>query len=276
MECVIKDLTVHYESRDEGRPILFLHGWTLDHRYDSYYYEPIFEQRSGWKRIYPDLPGHGRTPARDWITNQDKMLEVVLEFIDRVIPDQRFVVAGTSAGAYLARGIVYRRGDWIDGMHMRVPLISPGDETRDIPHHVTLVEDAALASELEPEEVEALDTAVVQSRKFVDVFKRVILPGIQLSDEDFLGRIREDPNKYAFSFDVDSLSEPFRAPALFVTGRQDSSVGYRDTWRILENYPRATFAVLDRAGHELPLEQEGLFHALVNDWLDRVEEYSRW
>jgi pimeloyl-ACP methyl ester carboxylesterase len=57
-----------------------------------------------------------------------------------------------------------------------------------------------------------------------------------------------------------------------LTGRQDSSVGYRDAWTILENYPRATFVVLDRAGHGLYIEQEGLFNALVNDWLDRVEE----
>ena len=29
-------------------------------------------------------------------------------------------------------------------------------------------------------------------------------------------------------------------------GRQDSSVGYKDAWSILDNYPRGTFAVLDR------------------------------
>jgi hypothetical protein len=49
-------------------------------------------------------------------------------------------------------------------------------------------------------------------------------------------------------------------------------VGYRDAWTILERYPRATFAVLDRAGHNLAIEQERLFAALVGEWLDRVEE----
>jgi hypothetical protein len=42
----------------------------------------------------------------------------------------------------------------------------------------------------------------------------------------------------------------------------------------LESYPRATFAVLDRAGYNLPIEQERLFAALVEEWLDRVEEAS--
>ena len=41
----------------------------------------------------------------------------------------------------------------------------------------------------------------------------------------------------------------------------------------MEKYPRATFAVLDLAGHILQIEQESLFNALVNEWLDRVEYY---
>jgi hypothetical protein len=51
-------------------------------------------------------------------------------------------------------------------------------------------------------------------------------------------------------------------------------VGYRDAWGILEHYPRATFAVLDRTGHLLAVEHEALFRALAGDWLDRVEEWA--
>jgi pimeloyl-ACP methyl ester carboxylesterase len=59
-----------------------------------------------------------------------------------------------------------------------------------------------------------------------------------------------------------------------VTGRQDTAVGYAAAWDLLEQYPRATFAVLDRAGHALPHEQPGLLRALVTEWLDRVRESS--
>ena len=54
-------------------------------------------------------------------------------------------------------------------------------------------------------------------------------------------------------------------------GRQDSIVGYRDAWEIIENYPRGSFVVLDKAGHNLQIEQEDLFNNLVLEWLDRVE-----
>jgi pimeloyl-ACP methyl ester carboxylesterase len=73
---------------------------------------------------------------------------------------------------------------------------------------------------------------------------------------------------------VDKLETPFPAPTLIVAGRQDSATGYRDAWEILENFPRGTFVVLDRAGHMLAIEQEDLLHPLVGEWLDRVEEYA--
>jgi pimeloyl-ACP methyl ester carboxylesterase len=170
MDCELKDITVHYEMFGEGRPIIMLHGWSADHRHVESDMEPLFRQRDGWKRIYPDLPGHGRTPGKDWITNQDKILDVVLDFIDNVIPGQRFVLAGASAGAYLARGIILYRSASIDGLLLDVPVIVHG-EKRHVPSHVTLVADPALVSELEPDVAEWLQYTVVQSRKVVDYLR---------------------------------------------------------------------------------------------------------
>jgi len=275
MDCELKDITVHYEMLGAGRPIIMLHGWSIDHRHMVSDLEPVFGHRDGWKRIYLDLPGHGRTPGKDWITNQDKILDVVLDFIDNVISGQRFVVVGASAGAYLARGIVHHRMASLDGLLLTVPLIVADDAIRRVPPHVTLVADAALAAQLEPDEAEGLfQGAVVQSQKVVDYIRANFQSASEIGDLDFQAKIREHPKNYAFSFDIDALPQPFPAPTLIVTGRQDSWVGYRDPWQILDNYPRGTFAVLDRSGHFLGVEQEDLFHALVGEWLDRVEEYA--
>lgn len=274
MECELKDITVHYESFGEGRPIVALHGWGMDHRYMVSDMEPLFRQRDGWKRIYPDLPGHGMTLGKDWIKNRDQELDVVLEFIDAVIPGESFVLAGSSAGAYLARGVVHRRPAAIAGVLLTVPSIVADRAERQVPAHVTVVTDAALVSELEPDEADGyFAIAVVQSRQVVD-YLRANVPSAETGDEAYQERIQEGPGTYNFSFDVDALPEPCPAPTLIVTGRQDSVIGYRDAWGILESYPRGTFAVLDRAGHFLGVEQEDLFHALAGEWLDRVEEYA--
>jgi pimeloyl-ACP methyl ester carboxylesterase len=276
MECKLKDITVNYEMVGEGRPIVMLHGTSVDHRYMMRDIEPLFKQRPGWKRIYPDNPGHGRTPGMDWITDQDKMLQVVLDFIDHVIPGQRFVLTGSSKGAYLARGVVHERFEWIDGLLLTVPVIMADGDKRDMPAHVTLVPDPALLSELTPEEAEGwFQMAVVQNRQVLDYLRTYISPAGELCDEPFLMKIVGQTETNNFSFEVDALAKPFPAPTLIVAGRQDAATGYRDVWKILENYPRGTFAILDRMGHFMGAEQEALFQALAGEWLDRVEEYVK-
>jgi pimeloyl-ACP methyl ester carboxylesterase len=273
MECVLENITVHYEVFGEGKPLIVLPGWGLNTRLTAHETEPYFRQRQqGWKRIYVDPPGHGKTPAREWITNQDKILEVILACVDKLTAGQRFSLLGISLGAYLARGVRLYRAEWIDGMAMIVPAIIAQDAKRTVPFHKVLVEDPGIRAELTQEEADLFEIAVVHSRKWLN-YQRAF-PEVaehEMGDAEFLTQIREQPEKYAFSFDVDNVPEPFPGPSLIVTGRQDSIVGYRDAWDILEKYPRATYAVLDRAGHPLE-EKEGVLSVLINDWLDRVEE----
>lgn len=96
---------------------------------------------------------------------------------------------------------------------------------------------------------------------------------MKTKDAVFIEQFRE--YGYSFSFDVDKLERPFDKPSLILSGRQDASVGYRDSLKIIENYPYGTFAILDRAGHGLEVEQEAVFNCMVNEWLDRVEEHNR-
>jgi pimeloyl-ACP methyl ester carboxylesterase len=232
MECALENITVYYETYGEGRPIIMLHGWPVDHRHMVSDMEPLFKCRKRWKRIYPDLPGMGNTPGMDWITHQDQMLDLTLEFIDEAAPGQRIVVAGTSYGGYLARGVVHRRADMIDGLLLTVPVIRARDNERTLPPHVTLVEDPALVTELGFDEKEAfLEMAVVQSRELLDVMRADIFPAFEAADHEFLSRLERQ--NYAFSFDVDALAEPFAGPTLFLLGRQDALCGYRDAWEIL-------------------------------------------
>jgi pimeloyl-ACP methyl ester carboxylesterase len=234
--------------------------------------EPLFTKRKGWRRIYPDLPGMGKTQASDWITCQDHMLDIVLEFMDSVAPGERFVVAGGSYGGYLARGVICRRSAQVDGLMMGVPVIETDAKKKNLPKHQVLTEDEDFLAALKPDEQDMREFIVVQSLELLHEFRSVVSPAVAIADREFLQRLRAH---YAFSFDVDALSEPFPAPTLILTGRFDNWCGYREAYQLLDNYPRATFAVLDRAGHALVSEQRALFRALAGEWLDRVEEYTR-
>lgn len=272
-------LAVRYEEYGEGRPVVFLHGWGGSLRAEAADFEPVFRERAGWRRLYLDLPGAPGTPAPDWITDQDGMLEAVLRFLDRVLPGERLVLAGTSAGGYLARGVLLRRFDQVDGLLLRVPGVVMDRAKRDRPPRVTLVEDPALMATLDPAEAADLGDVLVQTPAYLEAFRAAQRersdPADGEIDEAFLTAIGGDPARYAFSFDVDALLPPFPGPTLILTGRQDDVCGYRDPWTLLEKFPRATFAVLDRADHHLPIDQEPLFSAFVTDWLHRLAEAMR-
>jgi len=269
MECKLEKITVNYEIYGEGYPVLMIHGWTVDHRIMKGCMEPIFETRPNYKRIYFDLPGMGKTKGEDWIQGSDDFLKIIIEFVEKIIPTESFIVVGGSYGSYLARGLIKKKQRLIDGVLFLVPLIRPDEKQRDLPEPVVLVKDENLVAKLSPFEMEVLESvATVINQKVWERGGEEAESGVKIADMPFLEKLREN---YAFSFDVDLLNDKFTKPALFLLGRQDSSVGYRDAWKIIENYPRATFAILDTAGHLLQIEQEELFNALTNDWLDRVE-----
>lgn len=269
MECRLSNATVNYEVYGEGRPVLIIHGFSIDHRAMVGCFEPVFENKPGYKRIYIDLPGMGKTKGEAWIQGTDDMLKVVMEFIDEVLPDQNFLLAGQSYGGYLARGIVAKRPEQVDGVALVVPMIISDFEKRELPQPQALVQDSDFLETLDPQlRDEFASLAVVQDRYNFDRTMQEIIPGSNIANQRFLVKIR---NSYGFSFDPDALETPFAKPSLIITGRQDASCGYADAFRILYNYPRATYATLDLAGHNLHIEQKTLFDALVEEWLERSQ-----
>lgn len=264
MECQIGNRSVYYKTIGEGKPLITISGIPSDHRIIESWLEPVFEQRPGWQRIYFDLPGTGLTSG-EGITTIDQVLDIVCEFIDALIPNQRFTLLGLSAGGYLARGVVLRKAELMDGLCLVVPWLNEYEE-EELPSPITLFQDSEALAQLSPEDAERLASlAVVQNKKVVAWYRDVAKPARP-------GRYQSRIENRLFSFDLEALSRPFEKPALILTGRQDTHVGYRDGWDILERYPRAAFAVLDQAGHALGVEQDVLFQALLREWLDRVEE----
>jgi len=273
MDCKLENITVYYEIFGEGYPVLMLHGWPVDHRIMKGCMEPIFETRLNYKRIYFDLPGMGKTKGEDWIKGTDDYLNIIIEFVEKIIPNESFIIVGESYGCYLARGLIKKKQNLIDGVLFLVPAILPYVEQRDLPEPIILVKDENLISKISPFEREIFeDVATVINQKVLERGKEEGIAGIIIADMIFLEKVREN---HSFSFNVNLLNERFDKPSLFLLGRQDSNVGYRDAWEIIENYPRATFAILDTAGHILQIEQEELFNALTNDWLDRVESFLK-
>ena len=261
-------MPVHYVEYGSGTPVLALHGAGVDHREIAGALEPAFRNVPGFRRLYPDLPGMGRTPAPETITSNDDVLDLLLGLIDSTIGDEQFLVMGQSYGAYLARAIANRRPEQAVGLALFCPV---GAQTRDVPKHEVLVSSADLAGQLDSElEASYRSYFVVQTPETLRRFQESVAPSASLVDESGLTRI--------FSHwelrDRPEGPKAYPHPVLVLAGRQDATAGYTGPWELLGHYPRATFAVLDRAGHALLHEQPTLVQALVAEWLARVRGQS--
>jgi pimeloyl-ACP methyl ester carboxylesterase/putative sterol carrier protein len=267
MECKVRDITMTYDEVGTGTPLLVLDGWGYSGHLTMIGSEPVYEARTGWRRLYPELPGHGKTPMPSWVQSPDDMLDALLEFLEAIAPSEQFAVTGASWGAYLALGLLHRRPNQLVGLMLDIPgLHRQGGDT---PTKQVIRRDPEFAAALQPGEEWMGHILVVQTRPMVDTLRALMAYWTPL-DPAFAPALQGK----SFSFDAHVLVEPFTAPTLFVTGRQDHLAGYKDAWSILDSFPRGTFAVLDRAGHLLDLEQPVLQKALINEWLDRVEEYA--
>lgn len=264
MICKVKDINIYYESYGEGTPILMIHGWGPDHRLMKGCMEPIFQKAdTKWKRIYFDLPGMGKTKGESWITGADHMLELVLGFIDAIIPNQVFVLVGESYGGFLSRAIINKRASLIDGLLLICPAAGESGARFQV-----IENDEEFVRGLSKEDRDYFEMEgvnAVRNKKVWERFKEEVIPGLKIADYAFLNNCRNP-----IGFDVDALEKPFMKPTLLLAGRQDSMVGYRGLWNLIELYPRASFVLLDKAAHGMQIEQDVLFTGLVKEWLNRV------
>jgi pimeloyl-ACP methyl ester carboxylesterase len=268
MECTVSGVPVHYAEHGNGTPVLALHGAGVDHREIAGALEPIFSNVPGFRRLYPDLPGMGRTPAPETITCNDDVLDILLALIDNTIGKEPFLVIGQSYGGYLARAIANQRPDQAIGLALICPV---GAHTHDVPKHEVLVSSADLTGELDPDlEASYRSYFVVQTAETLRRFQEYVAPAGSLVDESSLMRIFAN---WELRHRPEARS-PYPHPVLVLAGRQDATAGHTGPWELIEHYPRATFAMLDRAGHALLHEQPSLMRALVVEWLARTREHS--
>jgi pimeloyl-ACP methyl ester carboxylesterase len=248
---------VRYVEHGSGRPVVVLHGAGVDHREPEACFDPVLASYGGLRRIYPDLPGMGRTHAPpEAVRSADDVLDVLVAFIDAVAGDTPPLVAGHSAGAYYALGIASRRPETVAGLALVCPLLP---ETRDVPPHRRVTGSHDIGDD------GFRSYFVVQTPAMLERYQKYVVPGVALADPVATGRIGE---RWQLSAPTER-GQQFPGPTLLVAGRQDSVVGYAATVDLLTHHAGSTLAILDGVGHALPHEQPTLLAALVTDWLDR-------
>lgn len=252
-------VVVHYVEHGTGRPVLVLHGAGVDHREAEACFDPLLGGAAGLRRIYPDLPGMGRTTAPRTMRSAEEVLDTLLAFADEVTGGTGYLLIGHSAGAYYARAMAARRPAEVAGLALVCPLL-PG--LRDVPQHRVVAGSGETGDDV------FRSYFVMQTPEMLDRYERYVAPAAALVDEPALERIGE---RWALT---PGHAPVYAGPTVIVAGRLDSTVGYAAAADLVDHYPHASLAVVDDAGHALPHEQPALLRALLGEWLERVERSS--
>ncbi|MCL2350346.1 MAG: alpha/beta hydrolase [Defluviitaleaceae bacterium] len=275
MEFIINDLPIYYEEHGQGKPVLCLHGFSYDMESIKGCMEPFFAGKPGYKRIYLDMPGMGKTPGADWIKNADIMLDIFKQFIKSVIGEEGFLLAGNSYGGYMSLGLAADEELDIEGIFLFAPVTVTDFDSRTLPEcedEDLFVEDGLEDSIPEADEDifdDFINSAVIATTHIWQRYKKEIAPGYGSYDKEFTKKYRE--GGYALSFESKFKELSFDKPVTLMVGRQDEGCGYEDQWNTLKGLPRLTFVALDRAGHLLQMEHPNTFNFHLADWLEKVK-----
>jgi len=255
METSAHEIVLHYVEHGAGRPVLVLHGAGVDHCEAEACFEPVFGGVAGFRRIYPDLPGMGRTVVPEGLRSAEDVLDTLLDFAGQVTDGTAHLLIGHSAGAYYAQAMAAREPRQVAGLALVCPLL-PG--LRDIPEHRVVVERGEIGDD------DFRSYFVVQSPDMLERYERYVRPAALVNQ----AALEQIGARWELARDH---GPAYAGPTLVVAGRLDSTVGYAAAVDLVDHYPHASLAVVDDAGHALPHEQPDLLRALVAEWLARVE-----
>lgn len=139
------------------------------------------------------------------------------------------------------------------------------DIEQNFPIRQTIIRDNKYLSTLSKEDQEEFDfMGVIQTKETYERFRRDIKPYLPLANQEFLLRLN-----YCLTFD---LTAHYDFPTSFIEARQDHAAGYEGAFQLVKNFPRASYSIIDCAGHNIQLERVRIFEELVNEWLERTKE----
>jgi pimeloyl-ACP methyl ester carboxylesterase len=269
--------SLDYELRGQGPTIILIPGLTVDRRIMQEAFEPVLA-KAGLRRLYLDLPGHGRSPGDATRASADTLVATLAALCRDVLATSRDdsgnaeeleapLIAGYSYGGYLALGLLRELGG-ARGLFLACPVVEPDfARRRQMPRRVAM-KDEPLPFSDDPRERDAFhEIAVRMTTPLLQAFQRVVHPANIATDQAVLAAVRA---RYVLSRPfLDSFAR-MSAPVAVVCGHDDHWAGWHDAADLVARFPSAALTVVPDCGHLLPLEDAPALARALGDWITRL------
>lgn len=264
MDFAIKNGTLHYEIDGQGTPILFIHGMELNIDSWRVLTEPILAE-TAFQRIYVDLPGMGDSQFDLSVASSDAIFDILVTFVQTIIGEQPFYVAGHSYGGYLAWALADAFGEQVLGQFLSAPVVTATHAARILPAHQA-VELPDLPNEVWSEKWFD-DFAITTYRHGFaqwQLFVQAIIPGVEKFDMTFEKALEAD---YVLQQETRLKTTRTFVPTVMLLGQADVVVGYAEQLTLARQFAHLDVVLLAEAGHNLSIDQPDVFAFYLKKWL---------
>jgi pimeloyl-ACP methyl ester carboxylesterase len=234
----VRDTPIHIRSEGAGPPLLFLHGAGGAGRWLT------FQERLAARCTvhFPSHPGHGGSPAAEWIEHVSDLAFHYLDLLD-TLGVERVHLVGASFGGWIAAEIATMASARLASLVLIDPVgikvdgwIYPFLFGMDLPDIVaTIFNNPAAAMALAPKDA-SIDTMLEQYRQ-----------------NAALARVAWNP--YLYNPRLRRRLARIATPTLLCWGEHDrlAPLACAETWR--KEIPGATLRVFSRSGHVPHIEE---------------------
>jgi 3-oxoadipate enol-lactonase len=260
---ILGDLYVDDQGNDDEPVALLWPSLFTDHSMWRYQITPL--RAAGWRTLALDPPGHGRSKGLERDFTMDECAEAALQVLDAMNVHTPVVVLGTSWGGMIAPRIALRAPDRVRGMvlfNTTAESATPFDRAKN-----TLLTWMLAIGALD-KVVDRMNVSLIFSP---ESRRRKPELGAELSRNFRSWNRRGVINTVrAVLVDRDSTLDALRnvkAPALVVSGKEDTILPSPHSRRIAEQLPKARHVEVPGAAHLVPLEAPEPANKLILDFV---------
>ncbi len=252
--------TLNVFDRGTGHPIVFVHGFPLNHTMWSGQLDPLADS---YRVIAPDLRGFGQSTVTDGTVSMDQFADDLNALLDALDVSEPITLCGLSMGGYIAWSFVRKYADRL--------------------HSLILCDTRAAADTEEAVRTrKKLADSVLQlgSQTAANAMQsKLFAPSTNERRPEIVASVRAmiattDPRGIAAALlgmaerlDSTGLLSEIEVPALLVVGSEDILSTPTEMREMAESIGNSRFVEILDAGHMSPLEQPDAVNAAIRSFL---------
>lgn len=261
----IPNARLHVLDVGQGTPVLFAHGFPLDHSMWRRQFEELPSR--GFRCLVPDLRGFGQSSVTSGIVTMEQFADDLAALLDALHVAEPVVFCGLSMGGYIAWQFARRHAARLSSLVL-CDTRAIADTPEGAANRRKLADDVIhsgpelVANAMLPK-LFAAETSQ-SAPELVDESRRVMLA---TSPEGIAAAARG----MAERSDVRSWLPSMSVPCLLIAGENDVISTPAEMQEIAAALPNARLHVVPAAGHMAPLENPAFVNRTLLEFLSRDE-----